>query len=365
MALVCQSCYNKHLPVCSQCRKQRKAYTYDDEQKPVCRICALEGTRTCKVCGEEFPAGVGRICTSCSSNNSLGRQIDFGQHALSPFMAEYFTQFSQWLVKRRGSQFASNKIKQYFPYFFDLDRFAEELERHPSYEELVDRFTVARTRQNLLVSIFLDEIGVIRIDKRVQEEYSNMDMIERYLGRFPKKTWQADMLHKYSEHLHTKLQNDQTTVRSIRLALGGAVNLLHYCRHFVPVELSNKALHGYLWKFPGQRGTLTGFVNFVNSGYSIDLQLPNAGKTILHTPTKSRQLLERLFLEALRSGEQDLSSVVKKTVLAIEYLHHVGIPDNVVIELRDIKRSKKDSSWSVRLAGREFYLPEEVTPAAK
>ena len=76
----------------------------------------------------------------------------------------FLKSFAFWLSKRRGSPFASLNIQHYYGYFFILDEISLELKRVPSYEEIVSRLTIAKTREYLLVTIFLDEIKLIEID---------------------------------------------------------------------------------------------------------------------------------------------------------------------------------------------------------
>lgn len=358
--LLCQSCYNKLLPTCHSCHKQREAYCYDEEQNPICRICATEGTRVCRQCGQSFPAGMGRICRECADRNLLGRMVRFGEKMLSPYMSGYYVGFGEWLMKRRGAQFASTRIKRYLPYFAELDELADALGRYPSYAETVDELTVARTRENLLVTRYLDESGLIKIDRKVQDDYSNMDMIDRYLDRFSERTWQYELIHAYSEHLHSKLQSKKTSIRSIRLALGPAANLLSYCDHFESEKLANDALNGYLWKHPGQRSSITGFINFAKEKFGLFIALPDWKMPKLVGPKRGHMQLKQLYIDSLKEDNGDSSMLGRRIVLAIEYLHRIGVPENVVIEKSDLKRKKHQRGFFLRLAGKEFYLPREV-----
>lgn len=363
--LLCQSCYNKLLPTCYSCRKQRKAYKFDEKKQPVCKICSTEGERVCRQCGKSFPAGMGRICRACSDGNLLNRRIDFGKNILSPYMSEHFVGFGEWLAEKRGVQFASTRIKRYLAYFTELDGLAEALGRHPVYAEVVDEMTVARTRENLLVTRYFNDIGLIKIDKKVQDEYSNMDMIDRYLDRFKEGTWQYEMLHGYLEHLYSRLQIHKTSIRSIRLSLGSVANLISYCDHFESDELTSNVLHGYLWKHPGQRNSITGFVNFLKQKPGVSIEFPDWKTPKLLAPKRGHMQLKQLFIDSLRSIGEDKKSVHlnRHLVISIEYLHRIGIPENVVVEVSDLKRKKNQHGFFLRLAGKEVYLPEDVLPA--
>lgn len=357
--MLCQACYNKLLPVCSKCHKQRPSFCHDEQKKPVCEICATEGERECSQCGKEFPAGMGRICRDCVYENMLQKRAVFAEQALSSFMSDLFLQFCDWLKKRRGVLFTATHINNYFSYFFELDSLSQELGRHPTYAEVVGKLTVAKTRKNLLVTHFLNETGLIRVDKKIQEEYSNIDMIERYLDRFQEGAWQRKMIYEYSEYLYSKLAQKKTTVRSMRLALGPAVKLISYCNCFDEQKLTTDILHGYLWKYPGQKSSLTGFINFLNRKYGYSLAMPVWKTPDLSTPKQGHMQLKQQLVDLLRKHERDARNSRKLLRVAIEYLHNVWIPKKVVISMDDVQTTKNGDLY-IRLAGHKLYLPKEL-----
>lgn len=350
--LLCSSCYNKSLPTCSKCHKQRKAFSFD-ANKPICKICTAEGTRVCKQCSKEFPAGRGRICSDCSYKNTLDRKVTFATQSLSTFMSEEFLGFSNWLEKRRGLLFPTIHIQKYYAYFFDLDQLTQELNRYPTYEEVVANFTVARTRQNLLVTLFLDEIKLIIVDKKVKVEYANIDMIDRYLKVFGQDTVNEKYIRRYAEYLHDKLKRNKTTVRSIRLALTPAIKLLQYSEQYEGIGLNSKILQAYLWVYSGQMSAVTGFVNFLNRSYKFDLVLVRR-RIALSRPKASRLQLKQKLIALLRKPQANAKYKGVLLKVYIEYAHQVRIPEDVKLLVSEIKKVRGDSY--VRLAGREFYV---------
>ncbi|WP_373031435.1 hypothetical protein [Sulfurovum sp.] len=256
--------------------------------------------------------------------------------------------------------FAATHISRYLPYFVELDNLSQSLSRHPSYEEVVGSFTVAKTREFLLVTLFLEEIGVICVDKRVQEEYANIDMIERYLDRFQVGSWQRSIMDAFSGHLHSKLGVRKSSIRSIRLALGTAAKFVQYCEYFDEQKLTNDVLHGFLWKYPGQRSSITGFVNFINKECSSTVKMPEWKIPELVGPKESHMRLKQQLIDKLREERREFTNVSKFFKISIECLHGVGMPNNVFIDLEEMKTSK-DGTQYVRLAGKKFYLPKEIS----
>jgi hypothetical protein len=85
----------------------------------------------------------------------------------------------------------------------------------------------------------------------MQEKYSNIDMITRYCERFEEGTWAQKAIDGYLQKLESKA--GETSIRSIRLAIGTAANLLSYSECLGEPKVNTDVLHGYLWKYPGQR----------------------------------------------------------------------------------------------------------------
>lgn len=352
--LVCQPCYNRTLPVCYKCGKQRKAFSRNADDHPICGICATEGERECARCGKAFPAGQGRICRDCTYENTFQRKVRFGSRVLSPYMSDVYVRFGEWLKQRRGVLFAAVHLNRYLPYFSKLDDMAERLERIPVYAEAAAELTVAATRANLLVTLFLDQEKIIPIDRKVQEEYANIDMITRYCERFEEGTWAQKAIDGYLQTLESK--GTKTSIRSVRLAIGTAANLLSYSECLDEPKVNRNALRGYLWKYPGQRSSITGFVNYLNRQYHLNLEMPDWKYPELSSPQKGRMQLKQLLIDLLRSPVQSGEYQNRLIRTAIAYLHGVDIPDNVCLGVEDIRHTKVGDRL-MRLAGREFYLP--------
>lgn len=354
---ICSSCYNKTLSICYRCGKQRKAHIYDENDRPICEICATEGERECVQCGKLFPAGKGRICRDCTYENTLRRKAQYGSRALSPYMSEQYVRFAEWLKQRRSVLFAAVHLNRYLFYFSKLDELSERLDRIPTYGEVVAELTVAMTRTNLLVTLFLDEEGIVSVDRKVQEEYANIDMITRYCERFEEGTWARKAIDGYLQKLESK--SAKTSNRSIRLSIGTAVNLLSYAECLGESKVNTNVLHGYLWKYPGQRSTITGFVNYLNRQHYVKLEMPEWKHPELSSPQKGRMQLKQLLIDLLRSPVQSGEYQNRLIRTAVAYLHGINVPENVCLGFEDMKQTKC-RDWLTHIAGRKFYFPAEI-----
>jgi hypothetical protein len=362
--LLCESCYAKTLPICSQCRYRRNPYTFTLDKKPICKLCSTEIIRLCSQCEKLFPAGYGRICRDCHCKNTLTSKTNFIAASLSTYLSKTFIDFSDWLAVRRGVAFASIHIHHYHAYFFELDEICNRLNKLPSYEELITRVTIAKARSNLVVTIFFDESKLIVIDKKIKEEYANLNMIDKYLTVFEQGTYRYKLIMRYYQYLYSKLKAQQTTIRSIRLSLTPAVKFLQYCNHFNTQKPTLDILKSYLWYCSGQRASITGFVNFLAKEYKFNFSIKDVEPIVFKTPSTSKEQLKQRFIDLLRLDEmpQNKQNYLFRT--AIGYLHGIDVPESVFIDTRDIKLNSKKEFY-VRIGGSVFYLPNILVNAVE
>jgi len=359
-ALICNSCFTGTLPTCSSCGYKRKAFFYDFSKKPQCRIC-IEETRLCRECALEIPAGSGHYCIECSYSRTLNRRIKKGAITLSPYFSDLFKDFGEWLMDRRGVGFSAAHINKYLPYFSNLDELAKKLERRPNYREIVARFTVAMTRKNLLVTVFLDEFGVVMVDQSIKDEYSNLDMIERHMDKFDKNSAYYAMLEAYYFELLGRLESSKTTVRSLRLAMTPAVKLLLACEHFGIEKPTNDMLDGVMWVSPGQRSAITGFVNFLNRKYGLNLALSSRSELVIEKPKETKMQLKDRLIRMLRQPVLSENYSHDLLILSLAYFHKLVVPDNAWVECEMVKRDMSGNAYFL-LAGCKLYLPDRCCP---
>jgi len=356
--LICSTCYNKTLPICIRCHKQRKAFSFNEKHQPICKICTELDDKRCIKCDTLFPAGVGNICQACTYKNSLNKRAQFGLKSLSSYNAKLFYEFSYWLAQRRGFLFASTALKNYYPMFLAIDKYAQVLERYPSYKELLEKFTSSMLNKHSLVITFLNEKKILKIDLNIKEEYANRNKITKDLCTFPIGSYRSKILHAYYETLHYKYTQKKTTIRSIRLALTPAVKFLEYTTQTDEKTISNQSLNDYLWVYAGQKSAITGFISFLNKKYNLILEIPKE-KIKFKRPNKSKAQLKQAYIGALRNNENSQYAKHNLLVLSIEYLHDIAVHKNIILPLHGVKQ-KKDGDCYIRLGSKEFYLPIEV-----
>ena len=356
--LLCAKCYSKHLPVCYGCGYRRKALAFTLQKKPLCKFCATEVTRKCAKCNQEFPAGQGRVCQTCHYTKTLDKKVAFIAGSLT-HLNEYFVNFSKWLLNRRGLLFTATHIQNYQLYFYQIDELYEELQRMPSYEELLNRFSFATNKKHLLVHLFLNDSKLIIIDKSITDKYANFNLIEKQLAMFEKGTMQYKIIQQYYSYLCSKLSEGNLQLRSIRLALTPAIKFLQYCQNFKDPTPSMHILEGYLWLYAGQRATITEFINFLTKQYSYDLQITKVPKPTLKRPNVSHQILKGRVVQLMQNPKIIHKKMQYFYAAIFGYFHWINIPQNVFISHNNFHKDKNGNFYA-QMCSEQFYLPQEM-----
>ncbi|NUW25060.1 hypothetical protein HUX57_00010 [Arcobacter butzleri] len=356
--LLCDKCYRKCLDICSLCRRHTITFTYSKENKPICKKCFTEPFRICRICKNKFPAGRGKICNKCSYFHSLSKKISILNLILSEFTNLLFEQFTWWLTKRKGIEYSSCFIQKYFIFFYKIDLLANILNKFPTYLDLLKHFKVSFTRKYLLVMIFLNEHNVIEINEKTKELYSNLNIIASYLNYFNKNSSDYLIIHSYYEYLEQKYLSNKTTKRSIRLALTPAIKLLEYKNNFNISKLSDNIIHGYLWIYPGQKNSLTGFINYLNKRFNYSLSSIKNLTYILESSTSRKKQLQLRLIYLLKKEKLTILQQKRLINISLEYFHRIKISTNVCLSIKNI--FKINNIYYICCCKNKFYLPNNI-----
>ena len=355
---MCERCHHARLPICSVCGRRKRGCATDASGRTVCPACA-KGPRKCRECGGDIPGGRGRICPVCSARNGLGTKTRFAAGALEGETRKAFLAFSDWFDRTRGPQKASMKLLKYLPFFMVLGEMEKEMGRLPLYVELAGRLGVMEIWKNRLAMSYLDESGLVAKDAKAQEEIADLDMIDRMLRSLPEKSAFGEYLHAYHALLEKKLVAGKTKTKSVRLAMTPAARFLRYCLYMGAERPGRELLEGYLWIFPGQKSALTGFANFLDRRHGTALSIGNMARPELSPPNSSSPYLRQRLTAAMREKSLLYTMGIDGFLrVAIGYLHRVDVPKNVGLGF--CFTGAKKPRRSLKMAGGEYYLPEEI-----
>lgn len=357
--LLCRGCYSKTLPVCTACGYRRKPDSYTLDGKALCLICTKEGTRVCDQCHDMFPAGFGWRCQKCTANKTFEKKKTFMAKPLSPYMRPYVVGFSDWLCERRGVVFVSNHLQKYYQYFLQIDKLYDQLGRFPTYQDLLSYFPEATSKNHLLVHTFLSEQGIIVLDAKIKNECAERNLIEKYLGYFEESDERCHLIRSYARYLIQKYENKQTTIRSVRLSLTPAVKFLDYCQHFSDQHPCQEALEGYLWIYPGQRSSLTGFINFLAKSSTYKLDLSGLLTPKLDRAHETSEVLQQRLIAFIQDPYKRAEKPQYYLKTLIGFFHNIQIPSSVYIDIASLGK-KSEQGFNIQLCKHSFYLPIRV-----
>ena len=170
-------------------------------------------------------------------------------------------------------------------------------------------------------------------------------MINRYLDRFSKGSKSRNLIKEYYKYLLEKLEQNKTTIRSIRLSLTPAVKFLEYCNNFKDKTPSNFILEGYLSLYCGQKATITGFINFLKNEKEIDISIQEINTLKFKSVKTSRAILKQRLLDLMRLPNipKNKEQLYYKTLIG--YLHNIEVPINIFIDKNEFKKNKNNNKY--------------------
>ncbi|MCX7553079.1 hypothetical protein OS175_04250 [Marinicella sp. S1101] len=186
-------------------------------------------------------------------------------------MTKHFISFASWLKERIGINKAAITINKYIPFFIEIDRMWANI---PDYESLANHFGTGFTGLSKfrLPVKWLTMSQLITIDDQVRESVAAKVCIAKYLLEFQEGLFH-EVIHVYSKFLENKIKENKMKVRSARIALTPAVGLLKSYQAN-PQELPTQGqIDQYLVKKHGQKNSLSGFINFLNKRYYLNLKV--------------------------------------------------------------------------------------------
>ncbi|AHF02390.1 hypothetical protein THIAE_09620 [Thiomicrospira aerophila AL3] len=257
------------------------------------------------------------------------------------------------MEKTRAPDIAARKIVSSFEVFKFLSDWYEKHEAMPTYAEYATSLTVAKTRQHLTVTYFLDESGLIPLDHERKCEIGNLDCIDRAFNRIPASSPLFKYMDSYHKLIMTKYETGKNTAHTARLSFGTAVNFLALGEYQNKSQPDVELIRQYLWFHTGQRASLWGFITHLRKHHKVELpSLDNkVYELALDRPHESTERTKQKLIALLRSGEFSQEDYIE---LGLAYFHRVRMPKelNGIRELVSVNEQRE-----VKLYKDIFYLP--------
>lgn len=263
---LCPSCYSraKGYQSCPRCGRYR--LLQKNENGLMCKKCVEVGDIPCSRCGQDMPAGFGKICQDCYWIGKLAYRLNILKIDIhGKAWQKQLEMFAEWLAQDIGNDKAAMTLLRYLPFFVEASERWTEI---PAYSEIILHFKPKKMRQYLKVKQWMEANWHNDVDDSVRVDLAEQDRIKAFEARledFPKA---KALFGSYQNVLMKKCESGKTKLKSVRLALQPAVGLLEKTGR-LPTQTDVDA---YLKEKPGQRAAITGFLNHLNREYGLNLK---------------------------------------------------------------------------------------------
>lgn len=311
---ICLSCYRRYsFSTCKNCRRYRKTH---NQEKQLCKKCDENLLSTCIKCKMEMPSGYGNICSNCSRRTLLFNMIRLNVHIFrNKAIKTAYKKFIFWYMRKCSISVALHKGTDFMQFFIDCD---DNWQKIPSYEELVTYFKPNGLRANLTVLRWLLDTHQVIIDESLKGDLAELERIQ---ALFKKLKESVPCIATYYQKLQQRYDEGRTSLKSIRLALQPAIDLISF--NSVIDYPTQDQLNSYLVAKSGQIAAITGFINHLKSDYNrklnIDRQLIQQMKYKELKKYCSQRLVELYKTKNLSENEQmELIYIVLYSLHGIE-----------------------------------------------
>ena len=348
---VCPRCARADHGVCEACHRSRLLECTEDGRM-LCNTCHEQGEIPCSVCEQQMPAGRGKQCESCYWRGLLKKRVAMDCAIFStPAMAAHFHAFGEWLSKEIGDNKAAITLHRYLSFFVEIEK---EWKAIPEYAVLLKKFGTLRLRRVLLPMKWMQEASLVVPDSVAKQEDSDRRRIAATLDKVGKRTKERVILEGYLKILMVDLKQENTTLRSIRLAMTPAAVLLLKGREMKRMPPDQKALDGYLEKTPGQRAAVSGFVCYLRDKYGVDVALPRANSNNAQLHRKRKLEVEMLTL----MQKDDRGEEFRKQWLSVALAYFHGVSRRAGKNIQDKKIIiHDDGSLTIAWNEQEYWIP--------
>jgi len=272
---LCDLCAEKRFDTCSNCGRRRHPLTQILEEK-LCRKCFTSKTTICRICSTPYPSGHGSQCRNCTFTLSVERKLPIDIALFEhPYTQEYYKKFAYWLIKETSASNAATKLHSYISMFKAIDSNPTAWNVDVKTLSLIDK---AQLRKDSLVLRYFN-YRCISIPTELLRDVSMQRVISKCVNHFQNPNIPNSVIFKgYASEVLQKCEQGEIKISSTKQSLSTANSLLQYLiktKSFI----SNASIRKFLAQHPGQRASITGFVNYCHEHYDLEeLELPQKPK---------------------------------------------------------------------------------------
>lgn len=351
----CSRCGEKSSGTCPSCRRHRVLVS-NQHGGLECKRCVEMGKIDCETCASPMPAGRGRECEHCYQLRTFRKRSELNLEGLTnSALRDAFAQYSSWLISKTDPVRAAQFINKHWLFFEAIDKRWDEL---PRYEQLLDAFGVAGMARYRLPMRWLVERCALKIDETLKTNVTERGRIDAIISEVPTGRLQQ-LLRDYEVHLCSSSGRRSNSLRSVRMAMRSAANLIN-CTSPSGTSLPTSAtLKKLLDRTPGVAASLKGFVSFLNSRHGLRIDFPKDDRGARSFKRRQYEQRLRTMFTAASNGEDVLGEWPS---IAVAYFHSIPRPkpSEMVISFSLDRRS-----IVVTIAGQDYWIPSPPMMTAK
>jgi hypothetical protein len=268
-------------------------------------------------------------------------------------ISKLYEEYANWLALRCGHAKASRQILLDRNVFLFLDDWYRRNCSFPPYERYRKELTVGQNRQNILAQKFMFEKKILSVAPNEVSIATDKNTIRRIINIFKAdRDSLSSCILCYYKLLLSKYRKGLTSIRSIRLALTPASQMLHLAKRLTKLTVDQELVNQYLWLHLGQRAALTGFISYLRNQLKIDVVVQPEDYFTLERTRETKKRIRLQLLDYCRNDGQLSSRYIQ---LALAFYHRVHLPH----ELRCIELfadCKHDSEMIAIRIAKQAYL---------
>ncbi len=342
---VCPKCARQNHGTCSLCSRYRPLFKSSDDNY-ICKLCLEKGEVLCQKCHKLMPAGRGKVCDDCYWKSTFLKRLKINISAFSTTcLQNVFSDFGEWLMCEISYNKAALSINRYLLFFLTIERQWGEI---PCYNELLVHFSAEGLRRVQLPMRWLSTAHNIIPDTEAKKFDSETRRINSIMSTLKRGTPGERILTGYFKILMKRFNSGKTKIQSVRLALNPVISLILMKDKNGRAIPDQKTLNRYMLQSPGQKASITGFLNYLHTEYGVDLTIYiNRNKV----NQKRRDLLGKKLWMLTQVSECDDEILNQWLTTGLEYFH--GVKLNYTSE--DIQRI--DDGYVVKYKQKDYFLP--------
>ncbi|WP_122589029.1 hypothetical protein, partial [Pseudomonas viridiflava] len=208
---------------------------------------------------------------------------------------EAYSAYGEWLINKIGPKRAALLINRHLKSFMEMN--AQWLVL-PTYQQLLKAKGALWIRRAQLPMQWMTEERGMQVDEKLKEDITETGRIEAIVASLPSDIGQK-LLQAYRVHLESKPNKRANSLRSVRMAMRSAANLVLVSDAAGSPMPSSESLRSLLAETPGVAASLASFISFLSASYELSIVFPKDNRDAIKlTRKRSEQELKSLMSEA-------------------------------------------------------------------